>query len=142
MRAELHDAQLQRRIGRDRYEFKPRRWRPPSDLEAPMRTEGPLIRDIVCATAEYFSVPLDEVLGYRRWGSIARIRQIAMYLAREMTVRTFNEIAYVMNNRHYSTIVHAHRKISNLLVGNAKLARNIEAIKDKIKIRRGANVAA
>jgi chromosomal replication initiator protein len=78
------------------------------------------IQDAVCAS---FGVSLEDLVSPRRTAQIAHARQIAMYLARELTQGTFPSIGREFGNRNHTTVLHAHRATA------ARIARDPEARK-------------
>ena len=63
--------------------------------------------------AEYFNVKMGDMLSARRARSVARPRQIAMYLSKHLTSRSLPEIGGV-TGRDHTTVIHAVRKIEQL----------------------------
>ncbi len=71
--------------------------------------------DIISATASYFGLSVDELCGSSRSQQIATARQIAMYLCRERTGLSLPKIGQLFGNRDHSTVIHACRKITDLM---------------------------
>jgi chromosomal replication initiator protein len=71
--------------------------------------------DIMATTATYFGLTVDELRGSSRTQQIARARQIAMYLCRERTGLSLPKIGELFGNRDHSTVIHACRKIAELM---------------------------
>lgn len=72
------------------------------------------IDDIQKAVAEHFNLRLAEMLSERRSRNIARPRQVAMYLAKQLTQRSLPEIGRKFSGRDHTTVMHAVRKIEDL----------------------------
>jgi chromosomal replication initiator protein len=72
----------------------------------------PTIDDIKCATAEAFGVTPEQLLAHDRRPRIALARQVAMYLARELTQETLPAIGRSFGGRNHSTVLHAHKRIA------------------------------
>ena len=72
------------------------------------------IENIQKTVAEYFKVRVADLLSKRRSRSIARPRQIAMSLAKELTNRSLPEIGDAFGGRDHTTVLHACRKIAEL----------------------------
>ena len=72
------------------------------------------IENIQQTVAEYYKVKLHELLSKRRSRSIARPRQLAMALAKELTSRSLPEIGDAFGGRDHTTVLHACRKIKEL----------------------------
>ncbi len=73
------------------------------------------IDNIQRTVAEYFKVRMSDLLSKRRSRSIARPRQIAMALAKELTTRSLPEIGEAFGGRDHTTVLHACRKIKELV---------------------------
>jgi hypothetical protein len=80
----------------------------------PVPSEQPIAR-IQRETAEYFRIPLIEMTSDRRSRQIARPRQIAMYLAREMTPLSLPAIGRCFGGRDHTTIMHGCAVIEALV---------------------------
>lgn len=72
------------------------------------------IDEIQRAVADYFNLRLAEMLSERRARNIARPRQIAMYLSKQLTSRSLPEIGRRFGGRDHTTVMHAVRKIEDL----------------------------
>ncbi len=72
------------------------------------------IENIQKTTAEYFKIRVGELLSSRRSRSVARPRQIAMALAKELTTHSLPEIGDAFGGRDHTTVLHACRKIREL----------------------------
>ena len=76
--------------------------------------ERPLIAAIQRAVSDHFHIARCEMLSGRRSREVARPRQVAMYLAKKMTVRSLPEIGRRFGNRDHTTVIHAIRQIEYL----------------------------
>ena len=86
------------------------------------------IDEIQKKVAEYFNISVKEMQSSRRARTVARPRQIAMYLAKQLTSRSLPEIGRKFDRDH-TTVMHAVRKVEELIVEDASLAEGIEALK-------------
>ena len=68
--------------------------------------------DIIGQVAKYFHMTFDEIVGRSRTKNVALARQIAMYLAREMTSMSLVDIGEVFGGRDHTTVMHAYTRIS------------------------------
>lgn len=82
------------------------------------------IDNIQKMVAEYFKIKVSDLLSKRRNRSLARPRQIAMVLAKELTNHSLPEIADAFGGRDHTTVMHACRTIKTLITGNANLAED------------------
>lgn len=87
------------------------------------------IEDIQKIVARQFNVARNDLLSNRRTRQIVRPRQIAMYLAKMMTPRSLPEIGRRFGGRDHTTVLHAVRKIEDLIAGDNKLAQEVELLK-------------
>ena len=69
----------------------------------------------------------------RRTANVVRPRQVAMYLAKTLTLRSLPEIGRRFGGRDHTTVLHAVRKIENLVHNDAALAEEIELIKRQLQ---------
>lgn len=84
------------------------------------------------AVASEYGVTRLDLLSSRRTADIVRPRQIAMYLARELTPRSMPEIGRHFGGRDHTTILHAHRKIGGLVGSDPNVAIHVDYLKAKI----------
>lgn len=82
------------------------------------------IENIQKTAAEYFKIKLADLLSKRRNRSIARPRQIAMALAKELTSHSLPEIGDAFGGRDHTTVLHAVRKIQELKETNHDVAED------------------
>jgi chromosomal replication initiator protein len=88
------------------------------------------IENIQKTVCEYYKIRLSELLSKRRPRSIARPRQMAMALAKELTQHSLPEIGDAFGGRDHTTVLHACRKIDELCETDGRLRE------DKVKILR------
>jgi chromosomal replication initiator protein len=74
--------------------------------------------------AEYFKIRVSDLLAKKRTRSIARPRQIAMALAKELTNHSLPEIGEAFGGRDHTTVLHACRKIAELLETDSRIAED------------------
>jgi chromosomal replication initiator protein len=87
------------------------------------------IEDIQRVVAKHYNVSRQELVSNRRTRVIVKPRQIAMYLAKTLTPRSFPEIGRRFGGRDHTTVLHAVRKIEDLISGDTKLCHEIELLK-------------
>ena len=90
------------------------------------------IEDIQRVVARHYNVSKADLLSSRRTRTIVRPRQIAMYLAKVLTPRSLPEIGRRFGGRDHTTVLHAVRKIEELINGDKTLADEIELLKRMI----------
>jgi chromosomal replication initiator protein len=86
----------------------------------------PQIRDIQWAAATHFGIPLREMQSETRRN--ARPRQVAMFLARRMTPKSYPQIGRHFGGRDHSTVIHAERRVDDLRHADPIFASAITAI--------------
>ncbi len=91
------------------------------------------IEDIQKVVASHYNVSKQDLLSARRTRAIVRPRQIAMYLAKTMTPRSFPEIGKRFGGRDHTTVLHAVRKVEELAAADEALAQEIELLKRMIQ---------
>lgn len=90
----------------------------------------PTVHEVLRRVCEAEGVTMADMLSARRHREIARPRQMAMYLAREMTLATLPMIGRVMRRDH-TTVLHGVRTIRSLMERDAAVAASIAAIRGK-----------
>ena len=86
------------------------------------------IDEIQKKVAEHFNISVKELQSSRRARTVARPRQVAMYLAKQLTSRSLPEIGRKFDRDH-TTVMHAVRKVEELIVEDQSLAENIEILR-------------
>ncbi len=86
------------------------------------------IDEIQKKVAEYFNISVKELQSSRRARTVARPRQIAMYLAKQLTSRSLPEIGRKFDRDH-TTVMHAVRKVEGLISEDASLAMSINTLR-------------
>ena len=87
------------------------------------------IQDVV---SKYFSIDKKDLTGNKRSSDIARPRQIAMYLCRDVANMTFPQIGIDFGNKDHSTVMHAYRKIEKEVKENTSTKLIVESVKNII----------
>ncbi len=87
------------------------------------------IDEIQRAVCAHYKLDKSEMASKRRVRAIARPRQVAMYLAKELTPRSYPEIGRRFGGRDHSTVIHAVRTVEALRVGDSELDAEIAAIR-------------
>ncbi|MEO6338765.1 MAG: chromosomal replication initiator protein DnaA [Caulobacteraceae bacterium] len=91
------------------------------------------VDDIQKAVAEHFGMKQADLLSERRTRAVARPRQAAMYLAKQLTTRSLPDIGRRFGGRDHTTVLHAVRRIEALRAEDAALAADLEAIARRLK---------
>jgi chromosomal replication initiator protein len=99
------------------------------DLIRPQEPKRVKIEDIQRTVARQYNVSRADLLSSRRTANVVRPRQIAMYLAKTLTLRSLPEIGRRFGGRDHTTVLHAVRKIEGLVDRDTALAEEIELLK-------------
>jgi chromosomal replication initiator protein len=102
------------------------------DLIRPQEPRRIKIEEIQRIVARQYNVSRADLLSSRRTANVVRPRQVAMYLAKTLTLRSLPEIGRRFGGRDHTTVLHAVRKIENLVTNDAALAEEIEALKRQL----------
>jgi chromosomal replication initiator protein len=99
--------------------------------------QGPQITAaiIMAATAEYFSVTMEELQGANRSRTLVNARQIAMYLCRELTELSLPRIGASFGGKDHTTVMHAVKKITNLMSERRATYTQVTELTARIKSR-------
>ncbi|MGE4218259.1 MAG: chromosomal replication initiator protein DnaA [Alphaproteobacteria bacterium] len=87
------------------------------------------IDEIQKRVAEHYNIRLSEMHSARRARAIARPRQVAMYLAKQLTARSLPEIGRKFGGRDHTTVMHAVRKVEELRQTDPNFAEDIELLR-------------
>ena len=87
------------------------------------------IDEIQKRVAEHFNIRLGEMTSDRRARAVARPRQVAMYLPKQLTTRSLPEIGRKFGGRDHTTVMHAVRKIDELKGTDPALAEDVELLR-------------
>ena len=91
------------------------------------------IESIQARVSQFYRVRPADLRSPRRARSVARPRQIGMYLAREMTSLSFPEIGAGFGNRNHATVMYACNKIASLIAADESLAREISILREDLR---------
>lgn len=91
------------------------------------------IDEIQKAVVEHYSIRMADMTSARRSRAVARPRQMAMYLAKQLTPRSLPEIGKKFGGRDHTTVMHAVRQIEKLTAEDRTLADDLEALKRKLQ---------
>jgi chromosomal replication initiator protein len=102
------------------------------DLIRPVELKRVRIEEIQRIVARHYNVSRSDLLSSRRTANVVRPRQIAMYLAKTLTLRSLPEIGRRFGGRDHTTVLHAVRKIEALIGTDNILAAEIESLKGQL----------
>ncbi|MEC9152998.1 MAG: helix-turn-helix domain-containing protein, partial [Pseudomonadota bacterium] len=87
------------------------------------------IEEIQKRVAEHYNIRLGEMYSARRARAIARPRQVAMYLAKQLTARSLPEIGRKFGGRDHTTVMHAVRKVDELCAIDSAFSEDVELLR-------------
>ena len=91
------------------------------------------VENIQKTVADFYKIKVADMYSKKRPASIARPRQIAMYLAKEMTQKSLPEIGELFGGRDHTTVLHAVRKISAERQKNTELNQQLHVLEQTLK---------
>ena len=91
------------------------------------------IEEIQKKVAEHFNIRLSDMSSPRRARAVARPRQIAMYLAKQLTSRSLPEIGRTFGGRDHTTVMHAVSRIESLMLEDTLIADDLELLKRNLE---------
>lgn len=92
------------------------------------------IEEIQKRVAEHFNIRLADMHSARRARAVARPRQVAMYLAKQLTSRSLPEIGRKFGGRDHTTVMHAVRKVEELRSADAGFNEDVELLRRMLEI--------
>ncbi|MBL60602.1 MAG: chromosomal replication initiator protein DnaA [Candidatus Pelagibacter sp.] len=90
------------------------------------------IEDIQKMVVDYYNLSMNDFLSSRRSRHIARPRQIAMYLSKKLTTKSLPEIGRKFTGRDHTTVIHAIKKIEELMSKDRQFEYEVQSITDRI----------
>ena len=91
------------------------------------------VDEIQQRVAAHYNIKLAEMSSPRRARSVARPRQVAMYLAKQLTTLSLPQIGKRFGNRDHTTVMHAVRKIEELKISDLSIAEDVEMLKRQLQ---------
>ncbi len=103
------------------------------DLIRPQEPKRIKIEDIQRVVARQYNVSRSDLLSSRRTANVVRPRQVAMYLAKTLTLRSLPEIGRRFGGRDHTTVLHAVRKIEALVAKDIALSEEVRSLKRQLQ---------
>ena len=91
------------------------------------------IEEIQKAVVEHYAIRMADMTSARRSRAVARPRQMAMYLAKQLTPRSLPEIGKKFGGRDHTTVMHAVRQIEKLTAEDSALADDLDVLRRKLQ---------
>ena len=98
-----------------------------------LRREAVTVDQIQKTVAEHYGLKQADLISERRARAVARPRQVAMWLAKQITTRSLPDIGRRFGGRDHTTVLHAVRRIEQLRAEDAQLARDLEVLTRKLR---------
>lgn len=92
----------------------------------------PRLSWIVEATARYFDLTSEDIIGPSRLASVSIPRQVAMYLAREVTTRSTTEVGMAIGGRDHTTVLHGVAAVKRRMAEDPELATKVGILRQII----------
>src|SRR5262249_16776231 len=86
------------------------------------------IEHIQRKTAEFFTITLADMRAKNRTKAIAFPRQVAMYLARQLTHASLTDVGRAFGGKDHTTVLHAHEKVQSLLHNDPKFKKTLDSL--------------
>jgi chromosomal replication initiator protein len=96
------------------------------------RDRGHSVRDVQVACCAAFDVSLEELLSRSRAMRVTWPRQVAMYLARELTDTTLPSLGRQFGGRDHTTVLHAHQRITQRLTEDETARTTVDALRERL----------
>ena len=87
------------------------------------------IEEIIRKVSDHYNLRMSDLISARRARSVARPRQIAMFLSKNLTSKSLPEIGRRFGGRDHTTVIHAIRKIEELKVTDVQIADEVEILR-------------
>jgi chromosomal replication initiator protein len=91
------------------------------------------IEEIQKKVAEHFSIRITDMSSARRARNVARPRQVAMYLAKQLTQRSLPDIGRRFGGRDHTTVMHAVSRVGELMSRDAGFAEDVELLRKMLE---------
>lgn len=91
------------------------------------------VEEIQRRVAEHYNIKLSDMQSPRRARQVARPRQIAMYLSKQLTTLSLPDIGRKFGGRDHTTVMHAVKKVEELYATNSTLAEDIDLLRHRLQ---------
>ena len=92
------------------------------------------VQDIINRVCAIFSVTEEEIVGQSRRKNIAEARQVVAYLSRKILDMPLNSVGLHLGGRDHTTIMHAERKVENLIKKDEKFKRRVDIVYNELNL--------
>jgi chromosomal replication initiator protein len=91
------------------------------------------VENIQKTVADFYNIKVADMYSKKRPANIARPRQIAMYIAKELTQKSLPEIGELFGGRDHTTVLHAVRKITEERLRDNQLNHELHVLEQSLK---------
>lgn len=91
------------------------------------------IEEIQRKVCEHYNIRLSDLIGPNRSREVARPRQVAMWLAKQLTTKSLPDIGRSFGGRDHTTVLHGIRRIDELRAGDSQMAENLEIVRRRLE---------
>ena len=91
------------------------------------------IDEIQRRVAEHYNIRISDMSSARRARAVARPRQVAMFLAKQLTSRSLPEIGKKFGNRDHTTVMHAVTRVNELIDTDAQFAEDVDLLRKMLE---------
>jgi chromosomal replication initiator protein len=97
-------------------------------------TKAPSVADIAKAVGRELQITMDLLRGPGRKSSVVRARGLAMFLIRQWTVESYQNIGVFFGGRDHTTVMHACKKTEEDLANDHELTRTVDRVRQRLKL--------
>jgi chromosomal replication initiator protein len=90
------------------------------------------VEDIQKTVVSYYNISMHDFMSSRRSRSVARPRQVAMYLSKKMTTKSLPDIGRRFSGRDHTTVIHAIKKIEELMIQDKNFENEVKDLNNKL----------
>ena len=94
---------------------------------------GGELEEIQRKVSEHYNIRLSDMIGPKRVRTYARPRQVAMYLAKQLTSRSLPEIGRRFGGRDHTTVMHGVKRIEELRNKDSQIADDLELLRRSLE---------
>lgn len=118
----------------DRFRKWFEKWKAMRHAPAEPETKGPDVKAIQRTCCAAYGITMADILSARRTRDVVKPRQIAMYLAKTMTLKSLPDVGRRFGGRDHTTVLFAVRKIERMVKTDPDFASHIETLKQSISV--------
>lgn len=104
-----------------------------ADYVKKSNAKAPTIHKIQKQVASFYNIKISDLTSKSRARNIARPRQIAMYLAKNLTSESFPKIGKEFGGKNHATVIHSVKLVENMMKDDTKILEEVKVIEDKLK---------